>query len=114
MLGPPMRIAMPPNIIRFPSVVISAFTRALATSTPLSHPPNAASASPAITAGTTGQRQFISRPPVTTPTIEITEPTERSKTPAIMSIIIPTDTIPSAARLFRIARAFCQEKNVVG
>ena len=44
--------------------------------------------------------------PETTPTIDIIEPTDRSNTPPIISIIIPSARMPSTARLFRTARRF--------
>ena len=112
--GPATRIATPWKIPSVPSVVISALTRARATSRPFSSPPRAARPNPAATARPTGQPCRAISQPDTAPTIDIIEPTERSNTPQIISAIIPTARMPSTARLFRIARRFPVEKNDAG
>ena len=114
MLGPAIRMATPWKMPRVPSVAISALTRAWATSSPFTKPPSVPSSIPTATEAPTGQPRPIINQPETTPTSDISDPTDRSNTPPIISIIMPRARIPSTARLFRTTRRFAAEKNDVG
>lgn len=83
-----------------PSVAIKAFTLALATIQPLSVPPRVAMARPASIASGIGTRPSVNIHPVSTPTIENIEPTERSNTPLTIRTTIPHAITPSRA-IFR-------------
>src|SRR5688572_15966385 len=97
-----------------PSVVISAFTRTLATTKPLRNPPRPAMASPMKIAAGTGKPAFFMSAPVITPIIEAIAPTERSNTPLTIMSIMPSARIPSKARLRRMAEKLSKERNDTG
>ena len=93
-----------------PRVVISAFTRTLATIKPLQNPPRAATAKPAPTAAGTGQPAAFMSQPVTTPLSDAMAPTDKSNTPPTIISIIPTARMPSKARLRSKAEKFDADK----
>ena len=111
MLGPAIRMAKPWKMPRVPSVAISGVDASVcheqpvqeAAERPQQHPGgHRCHDRPAAARPSTSRRRR--------PTSDISDPTERSNTPPIISIIIPSARIPSTARLFRTTRRFAERE----